>query len=125
MDLFHLLDIGKVSRVDLVKLNNNKNGNYFKGYVHFETWYESTIARNIQAAIKENIKPVKLVYDDPKYWILKENISKDYIKIRTLENKINMLNRQLDTNSKYIEEIMQMMTLENNSTKRKRTDLFQ
>ena len=117
-DLFHILEIGEIETVDLVK--NDKNSNKFKAFIHFKCWYNTKTANNMLNDLKENQKQVKLIYDEPKCWILKINTSKHNQKIKYLENKISTLNLQCENNTKQINELMELLNLNNNSGKRKR-----
>jgi hypothetical protein len=102
--MFHSLDIGLVNRVDLVPIYN-KNGsqsNFSKGFVHFDTWYYTPTAFNIQEKMQDKTggEIAKLVYDDPHYWILKHNTSTTQNKrneVSALKAQISDMNNRLAT----------------------------
>jgi hypothetical protein len=77
-DAFESQCIGKVKNVDLVgKLG--KDGRKFNAvYVHFEYWYESSVARNFQERVLNPKKEARIVYEDPWYWIVLENKAKKH-----------------------------------------------
>ena len=75
MDTFCNLDIGKVSNVDLVG-KVGKAGPYNSAYVHFEYWTGVSHSINIQKKLKRGDKDVRIVYDDPWYWLIFENHAK-------------------------------------------------
>ena len=62
--------IGNVNHVDLVPKKGKK---YNMAFVYFDTWYEDSLnAVHMQERICDPSKVAKLVYNDPKYWILCE-----------------------------------------------------
>jgi hypothetical protein len=102
--MFHSLDIGLVNRVDLVPIynNNGSQSNFSKGFVHFDTWYYTLTAINIQEKMQDNTGGgiAKLVYNDPHYWILKHNTStvqNNRNKVSALKAQISEMNKRLAT----------------------------
>jgi hypothetical protein len=70
--IFAILDLGLVSRVDFrYKENGAKSA-----YIHFSYWFDTVASQNLREKIIRNESPVRLVYDEPHYWILLENKSK-------------------------------------------------
>ncbi len=70
--VFEKQGFGMVKRVDLVS-----QGEYNRAYVHFDFWCDSITTR----AFKEKLlkkDQVRVVYDDPYYWIVLENTSTSY-----------------------------------------------
>jgi hypothetical protein len=68
--VFESQGFGKVKRVDLVS-----QGTYNRAYVHFESWCDSS---DMVQGFKQKIlnkEQVRVVYDDPYYWIILENTS--------------------------------------------------
>jgi hypothetical protein len=47
-------------------------------YVHFEYWYNSSVARNFQERVLNPNKEARIVYEDPWYWIVLENKAKKH-----------------------------------------------
>jgi hypothetical protein len=75
---FESQGIGKVKNVDFVgKLG--KDGHSFNAvYVHFEFWYDNSVACNFQERVLNPDKEARIVYEDPWYWIVLENKSKKH-----------------------------------------------
>ena len=75
---FESQGIGKVKNVDFVgKLG--KDGHSFNAvYIHFEFWYDNSVARNFQERILNPDKEARIVYEDPWYWIVLENKAKKH-----------------------------------------------
>ena len=75
--IFKKFDIGQVERVDFVEktnqYTNQYNNIYYHAFVHFKEWSDTTISRNIQEKIFDPDQVAKIVYDDPKYWIILKN----------------------------------------------------
>jgi hypothetical protein len=78
-DAFESQGIGKVKNVDFIgKLG--KEGHQFNAvYVHFEYWYNSSIARNFQERVLNPNKEARIVYEDPWYWIVLENKANKHV----------------------------------------------
>ena len=79
--VFEKQGFGMVKRVDLVS-----QGEYNRAYVHFDFWCDSIITR----AFKEKLlkkDQVRVVYDDPYYWIVLENTSTSYDTKKTQASK--------------------------------------
>ena len=93
--MFHSLDIGFVNRVDVVPImtKSGNPSNFSKAFVHFDTWYATPSSQSIQEKISDvsNGGIAKLVYDDPHYWILKQNTSN----AQNNRSEINELKSQL------------------------------
>lgn len=66
-------NIGLVKRVDLVRKEEEQR-TYFQAFVHFEMWYDNTVANNIRNKLLQGHQ-ARMVYDDPCYWNLHMNHS--------------------------------------------------
>jgi hypothetical protein len=100
--MFHSLDIGRVKRVELAPIysKNGSPSNFSNGFVHFDTWYYTLTAFNIQEKMQDKTGGgiAKLVYDDPHYWILKHNTSTaqtDRNEVSALKAQISDMNTRL------------------------------
>ena len=75
--IFKKFDIGQVERIDFVEKTNQYTNQYtniyYHAFVHFKEWSDTTISRNIQKKIFDPDQVAKIVYDDPKYWIILKN----------------------------------------------------
>lgn len=115
-DIFNKLDIGLVSRVDFVSKINNSGNITRQAFVHFEKWYDTSSAKNLQIRIQDPNINAKLVYDDPKFWPLlpaynpaleqpehakEKNI--EIIELQMMKNKIRDL-----------EETVRLLNIKNN-----------
>ena len=80
VDILDKSMIGKVSNIDLIYKLNCNGDEYNAAYIHFEYWYDTVEARNFQENILNPHKEARLMYEDPWYWLVLENISKKYIK---------------------------------------------
>ena len=76
-DTFYKMGFGQVSRVDLVYQNKPKP--YNSAYIHFESWRVNKLSENLQQRIFKEGK-AKVVYDDPWFWIVLENTSREEMK---------------------------------------------
>jgi hypothetical protein len=76
---FSTLCIGEVSRVDFVS-KMDKYGKYYNvAYVHFDYWYNNSVASGFQQRVLNPEVEAKLVYDDPWFWVVLENKTKKHI----------------------------------------------
>jgi hypothetical protein len=77
-DIFLQLQIGVVSRVDTVFVNQT----YYAAYVHFDWWFDNTMSRDFQDRVKDKEKQARLTYADgaANYWIVLENKSAKHLK---------------------------------------------
>ena len=106
--LFHTMDIGEVSRIDFVPIPGpgGKHSNFSKAFVHFNRWYTTQASRALQERIVQSemvgsTMPVRFMYNDPHYWILKPNKShaNDRTKISSLEKQVVDLNMKISSYS--------------------------
>lgn len=73
-DVFRSLEIGEVVRVDLV-CKQSHNGDYNSVYIYMNG-FDTIASRNFISRVEETGKQgVKLVYDEPWYWIVLKNLS--------------------------------------------------
>jgi hypothetical protein len=78
INIFESLKIGKVSNIDFVNKMCGQT-QYNAVYVHFEYWYDNTVAHNFQERVLNPAKEARIVYDDPWYWIVLENKAKKHV----------------------------------------------
>ena len=77
-DAFESQGIGKVKNIDFVGKLGKDGHSFNAAYVHFEYWYNSSIARNFQERVLNPAKEARIVYEDPWYWIVLENKAKKH-----------------------------------------------
>ena len=94
---FHNQDVGYVERVDLIHKVGNNGKEYFQAFIHFDHWYETSVAYNIQERINDadSNRQARLVYDDPWYWMLLRNTKPRTEAERRLEARILILEQAL------------------------------
>jgi hypothetical protein len=78
-DIFHILGLGSVRRVDRVLKQDAEGAEYYSAYIHFEEWYDSATVANFQERVTNPGKEARIVYDDPWYWIVLENKGKKQV----------------------------------------------
>jgi len=73
---FHGLDLGKVGRVDLLKVFNEKNvWVYNKAFVHFDSWKTNSIALALKKEIESGSGKAVVCYEGERFWMLLPNAS--------------------------------------------------
>jgi len=82
-DVFSDLNIGVVSRVDVVDIPNKAQNS---AYVHFSEWNNTDVVSMLQCKIKNPNQQAKIVYNSPWFWFLLPNTSPDADGVLTQEN---------------------------------------
>ena len=76
MNTFKKLWLGEVSAIDFAF---TQQGNYGEkkrcAHVYFNFWYYNQAVENLQAKLIDGKKEVRIVYDEPEFWIIKINYS--------------------------------------------------
>ncbi len=67
--IFRELDLGDVERVDMVSIERDGEDPYQRVFVHFTSWADSADAKDVRARLLRG-EQVKVVYDDPWWWLL-------------------------------------------------------
>ena len=92
--IFKKLNIGEIERIDFVEKTTEFHNIYYQGFVHFKEWLDTPLTRNIQEKIMNPEQVAKIVYDDPRYWIiLKNNNPMTEVEVK-LEKRIIELEKQ-------------------------------
>jgi len=66
-DVFYQLNLGKISRIDIVQRKNERGEPYNRIFIHFEYWYCNRDAIAAKSKILEG-KELKIVYDGLWFW---------------------------------------------------------
>ena len=98
---FNLYEIGLVERVDLVLKPNTGSEPYYHAFVHFDMWHDTPATRNLQERIFDPNRQARLVYDDPKYWILLKNKNP----MTEIEVRMEKRIEELESNSKQMKTV--------------------
>ena len=75
--LFEKLFLARIKGIDFVTKIGKDGKPYNSAYIHVDYWFDNASAKNFQEKIRSDAKEALLVYDDPWYWIVNENISDD------------------------------------------------
>jgi hypothetical protein len=68
-DIVSKANLGKLTRVDVIKRKTEKGDSYKRVFIHFEYWDNNEIALNAKQRLLEG-KDIKIVYDYPWFWKL-------------------------------------------------------
>jgi hypothetical protein len=95
---------GKVKRVDCVVRGNDDSTSM--AFIHMEHWEENALVENFQDRIKSSDKEARIVYDDPKYWIILPNKNPVNVdvneKMNNMQSEIDILrNENEELNEKF------------------------
>ena len=103
-NIIKTLLIGEVNRVDLVKKESVTP--HYMASIHFNYWYDNTASNNLRRKITEE-QSVRIVYDDPYYWVayknknptssisLVEKLDSAMMLIKNLQERVILLERNL------------------------------
>lgn len=73
---FYGQSIGKVGRVDLLKVYNERNEwVYNKAFVHFDEWFVNENANNLRNSIDSGNGKARIDYEPNRFWMLLPNSS--------------------------------------------------
>ena len=87
--LFEKLFLARIKGIDFVTKIGKDGKPYNSAYIHIDYWFDNASAKNFQEKIRSDAKEALLVYDDPWYWIVNENLSADKSKfIEKAEDEI-------------------------------------
>ena len=64
---------GEVERVDVVKKENDKGEKFNRVFIHFKKWNEDEETMKVRNELIGETKGVKLVYDEPWFWIIRKS----------------------------------------------------
>ena len=67
--------IGSITRIDFVPKMDKKGDYYHCAFLHFEYWFENQVTIHIQKRLQNLELETRIVYDDPWFWVIKENKS--------------------------------------------------
>lgn len=76
-EVFERNYIGKIHHIDFVDKMGKDHKVYHSAYVHFEYWYDTIRARNIQHKLNQG-ENVRIMYDGPWYWLIYKNQTKKF-----------------------------------------------
>lgn len=75
-DKFQEENLGNASRIDILKVFNEKGTwVYNKAFVHFDLWFNTDSARKMQTEIESRQGRARLYYHEHNYWMLLPNDS--------------------------------------------------
>lgn len=113
-DVFETQEIGNVERIDFISKKGKDGKDYNTAFIHMKCWYNNDCVGNLQSKITTKTSTARIVYDDPWYWNLYENMNPRSLnelkleeKIHTQGNQINILTtemQKIDAFSQYLED---------------------
>jgi hypothetical protein len=72
--LFEKLFLARIKGIDFVTKIGRDGKPYNSAYVHIDYWFDTSAAKHFQEKIRTDSEAL-LVYDEPWYWIVNENVS--------------------------------------------------
>ena len=76
---FETNNLGCVQQVDFVKKIDRKGKVYNRAYIHFNFWYDNTVAIHFKERVLSSEKGTRLVYDDPWFWVVLQNTGTKFV----------------------------------------------
>ena len=65
--IFDKLDLGKISRIDVIERKTEKGQSYKRVFIHFYNWYTNDNSEFVRNRIISG-KDVKIVHNEPWFW---------------------------------------------------------
>ena len=118
--LFEKLSLARIKGIDFVAKIGKDGKPYNSAYIHIDYWFDNASAKNFQEKIRSDAKEALLVYDDPWYWIVNENISDDKSKFIKRAEEDKFEEDQKQSNDTLTEMIMMLDNLEKLCAENKR-----
>lgn len=110
--LFEKLSLARIKGIDFVTKIGKDGKPYNSAYIHVDYWFDNASAKNFQEKIRSDAKEALLVYDDPWYWIVNENISDNKSKCIKRVEQEKIEETQNESNDILIEMLMVLDNLE-------------
>ena len=119
-EVFHKQDIGKVYKVTIVRTPDEPGRHYpiYQAFIHFSVWYDNEIAYHFQQRIfNSDNKQTKVVYDDPWFWVVFENKSKNHllrkeeIRLMQMEYRMYKAEKRMDEQDQCIQQLQECVLL--------------
>lgn len=100
VDVFYKQSIGQVERVDYVPKKGKDGKEYFMAFIHMSKWFDNDSVANLQDRIISKTENARIVYDDPWFWNLYENVNPRSASELKMEEQIvtltKLVNQQKD-----------------------------
>lgn len=105
VDIFRKQSIGEVERIDFVPKKGKDGREYHMAFIHMKCWYDNECVRNLQSRIFDKKAEARIVYDDPWFWNLYENVNPRSASELKMEEQIHLLNNTVNTQSDRIDKL--------------------
>jgi hypothetical protein len=105
VDIFTNQSIGEVDRIDFVPKKGKDGREYHMAFIHMKSWYDNECVRNLQARILNKNTDARIVYDDPWYWNLYENVNPRSASELKMEEQIFTLTKTVNVQSDRIDKM--------------------
>lgn len=70
------LDLGVIDHIDMVRRKNEKGEDFQRVFIHFSKWHSNSVADRARTLLLSG-KEIKVIYDDPWFWKISMNRSKE------------------------------------------------
>ena len=105
VDVFSKQSIGEVERIDFVPKKGKDGREYHMAFIHMKCWYNNECVENLQARILSKTTDARIVYDDPWFWNLYENVNPRSASELKMEEQIHLLNKTVNNQSDRIDKM--------------------
>jgi hypothetical protein len=105
VEIFSKQSIGEVDRIDFVPKKGKDGREYHMAFIHMKSWYDNECVRNLQARILDKNTEARIVYDDPWYWNLYENVNPRSASELKMEEQIFSLTKTVNIQSERIDKM--------------------
>ena len=105
VDVFNKQSIGEVERIDFVPKKGKDGREYHMAFIHMKSWYDNDCVSNLQSRILDKTTDARIVYDDPWFWNLYENVNPRSASELKMEEQIHLLQKTVNTQSDRIDKM--------------------
>lgn len=105
VDVFYKQSIGQVERVDYVPKKGKDGKEYFMAFIHMNKWFDNDSVANLQDRIISKTENARIVYDDPWFWNLYENVNPRSASELKMEEQIASLNKLVNQQKDRMDEM--------------------
>ena len=105
VDVFYKQSIGQVERVDYVPKKGKDGKEYFMAFIHMSKWFDNDSVANLQDRIISKTENARIVYDDPWFWNLYENVNPRSASELKMEEQIASLNKLVNQQKDRMDEL--------------------
>ena len=105
VDIFNRQSICDIERIDFVPKKGKDGKEYNIAFIHMKCWFDNDSVSNLQTRILNKNVEARIVYDDPWFWNLYENVNPRSASELKMEEQIQALTKSVNTQNDKFEKM--------------------